>query len=343
MALNSNIWFKLFASCKIVTGQSRSIIYDLERASFYDFPNDFLEIIEMSKVNDIATIKRNYNNEQDSIIEHFFSQFIDSEVGFYTTEPECFPEIDFTWDCPYEVTNAIIELENLMQYDFEEVIAQLDKLGCQAIQIRILSWLSNEELKRIVDVFKDLRIQNVELLIPYQNLTEYTDFYNLLEDEPRLKRILIYSAPADQPISHENYRFDKSIIQFKKDIRSDANEILKAERFVTNIQIFSEAQNHNLGLNRKICINKNGEIKNYINHDISFGNVQTHKIENIIRDDTFKEKWLISNDLIEICNTCQYRYACVSNSDIKKIDNKYYKTDRCNFEVSTNKWKDQQC
>jgi len=149
---------------------------------------------------------------------------------------------------------------------------------------------------------------------------------------------MIYGAPNDTIIQPENVLTNKKIIHFKKDIRIDPKEMIKVERFGTNIESFTEAQRHNLGLNRKVCIDRNGEIKNYLSHNTSFGNIKKDKIKDVILKSEFQKKWLITNDRIETCNTCQYRYACVSNSDIKKENNKYYKIDTCNFDPSSNNW-----
>lgn len=41
---------------------------------------------------------------------------------------------------------------------------------------------------------------------------------------------------------------------------------------------------------------------------------------------------------IEKCKDCQYRYQCISNSNIKEIEAKYSKIDSCNFDPYQNVW-----
>lgn len=332
-------WFKLFASCIVVKGKSQSLIYDVERTAFYDLPNDFLEILEMSRKMDVEAVKVAFNEQQDDLIDHFFNQFVEAETGFYTNEPESFPDIDMDWKSPNFITNSVIELENLSAFSVADVISRLNALACRAVQIRILKTFSQKELEwLLVTAFDDTRINHIEVLIPFEGMPKNEDLYNLVAAQPRLQRIMIYAAPADTIIEHETERFNGTIIQVRKDIRVETDEIIRPGRFKTNIQLFSEAQGHNLGLNRKVCIDKKGNIKNYLSHDISFGNVNTDAIKNVIETEEYRKKWYISNDKIENCKDCQYRYACVSNSDIKEEKGKYYKADLCDFNPELNTW-----
>ncbi len=81
-----------------------------------------------------------------------------------------------------------------------------------------------------------------------------------------------------------------------------------------------------------------GNIKNYLTHTQTFGNVARDSIRDIVESPDFQEKWHISNDQIAKCRTCQFRYMCISNSDIVFKDGKYYKVDDCSFDPLTNRW-----
>jgi len=51
-----------------------------------------------------------------------------------------------------------------------------------------------------------------------------------------------------------------------------------------------------------------------------------------------QEKRFISNDIIEKCKDCQYRYMCLSNSDIEEKAGKFHKINSCTFNPYENKW-----
>lgn len=331
-------WFKLFASCIIVKGIASSLIYDTERNTFYDLPNGFLDIIDSSTSKSLKDI-RSYFGLDLSEIESLFDKLVDAEIGFYTDEPYSFPEIDLTWYSPLRITNSIIELDSnsKFNFDFENVILQLNSLGCRAIQLRLLSEFDYNELERLTKVFSNTRIKHIELMIPWSINISFENLYSLLKYEARLNRIMVYASPEEGIVIAEN-KIGKSILQFKKDIRVNQSEVISLGLFNTNLEQFSEAQKYNLGLNRKICVNKSGEIKNYLNHEYSHGNVKNLSLQDIIGTSEFTLKWSISNNQIEICKDCKYRYACVSNSDILKKNDAFFKVSYCNFDPYTDRW-----
>lgn len=328
----NTIWFKLFANCLMVEGECRSLIYDTQRNRFYDLPDAGVDILKLAPDHTVEDIRNTLEYDPDTI-DSFFDQLVKSEIGFYTHSPEQFPAIDLTWYSPYPITNAILEFAINSPYSMLEVVTQLSELACRAVQVRVVSELDIHALLLIVDTFQMTRIRHVELLIPMTSAIDHAQLRELMVREPRLNHILVYACAEEKLILHEA-KSNKLIIEYTKDIRTDDREILTEGRFNTNIEIFSEAQVHNLGLNRKVCINRNGEIMNYLDHDIHYGSVTSIAISEIVHSDEFIRKWHISNDQIEGCATCHYRYACISNSDIKVVGEKYYKTNPCSLHMN---------
>ena len=105
-----------------------------------------------------------------------------------------------------------------------------------------------------------------------------------------------------------------------------------------SLQRRSEANNFNLALNRKICVDSNGRIKNYIGHERIFGNIEINSLRSIVELEDFQYIWNVNNDMIEVCKDCQFRYICPDNSNILIKDNKFYKLQTCNFNPYKNKW-----
>ena len=106
------------------------------------------------------------------------------------------------------------------------------------------------------------------------------------------------------------------IVQQK--LNENGVEIYSPNLFISNIPFFCEANLFNIGLNRKISIDFDGSIKNYISHKITFGNIKNTSLDKVLESEEFQKKWHISNDIIEKCKDCQYRYSCLSNSDVEK-------------------------
>lgn len=331
-------WFRFFASCRIVAGQHSSAIYDLERSAIYDLPNAFLDILREVELIPLEQLPAMYDETRYRQIKQFMDKFVEKEIAFYTTEPERFPDIDLSWEMPRHITNAILEVDDPGSYPFATTVAQLNELSCQAIQIRLLRYFSPAQMTdEILKALAGTQISYCEIMAPTGDIP-VAQWIDLMDMQPRLRRVFVYAAAEDAVLYNDNDRFGRKIVAFRKDIRQDTNEKIRPERFSPNIISFTEAQSHNLGLNRKVAIDSLGNIRNYISHTHSFGHVNEQKLEMVINQPAFREKWFLSNDQIEDCKNCQYRYTCVSNSDIRQENDKYYKTDMCTFNQQENTW-----
>ena len=61
-------------------------------------------------------------------------------------------------------------------------------------------------------------------------------------------------------------------------------------------------------------------------------------IADIIETEEFKRKGIITNDEIEKCKDCQFRYMCLSNSDLNISDHIIYKTISCSYDPYKDHW-----
>src|SRR5690606_8369796 len=115
---------------------------------------------------------------------------------------------------------------------------------------------------------------------------------------------------------------DRKLIFTEAILAKDSKEIYSLKHFTISYSMYYESLHYNAGLNRKVCVDSDGNIKNYVQHKKSYGNVNTHTLEEVIDNEEFKKKYDYKNDLIEKCKDCQYRYMCISNSDIYLTDKK---------------------
>ena len=335
MNIKEKKWFRLYESCILVNGYHTDLIYDIENSVFYQIPHDISSILGDTFRLPVSELLLKFNDGVSSL----FEKFAEMGLGFFTNYPDLFPRINLHWDSPFPILNSVIEVENCSLLWIEKVIHQLSKLSCRAIQIRVLEPLSPADLVEfIISKVGSSRINQIEVYIPYQENLDTKFLFSILARENRVTRIAIYNSPQNVVISDMEQITNDKLFFYSDNLTRDSKEIINISRFYTNIKMFSESQNHNIGLNRKISIRYNGEIKNYISHEKSFGNIKDTLLQDVFPTEEFQEKWFISNDKIEICKLCQYRYACTSNSDIVKSGGKYYKTEMCAFDPINNKW-----
>jgi len=80
---------------------------------------------------------------------------------------------------------------------------------------------------------------------------------------------------------------------------------------IINIDFVSESMKFNNCLNKKVAVDKNGNIKNCLSLNEVFGNLNKDSLPNIILSTKLKDKWNISKDQIKTCMDCEFRYICM--------------------------------
>jgi len=327
-------YFKLFASCIPVKGAKESIIMDLEREKWYDIPNILLDVLDKND-DTIDNLKIKFKNKYDKGIDTYFQSLVNNELGFFTSNPTMFPDINSDFLSPYKLSTAIIILEKSFNFNLKKVFKEIEELGCQSLQIRIYSTINYSELLESLKVFSNSRLKIIEIYSDY-----YKDFINSMNEIQLIdSRLFWYLFDNTTLYNNQSIKTPYKINWFKGSLTKLNSEKINKNNFSCNINFFTEAINYNVGLNRKICITSNGDIKNYVNHNHTFGNISNTMLSDVLENDIFSQNGNYHNNTIEKCRDCQYRYMCLSNSDIKIINNKKHKTDDCNFNPYTNEWK----
>ncbi|MDO9254629.1 MAG: grasp-with-spasm system SPASM domain peptide maturase [Bacteroidales bacterium] len=335
MKINGTQHFMLFANCIPVKGHSSCLIMDLQRPGYIPIPKLLFELLCLNlKSLTINDLKQHYNNRIDKGIDKYLNYLLDKELGFLTNDPYDFPTINRTYHSPYRVLTSVINYSEKSPYNLNDVLIQLKNLGCQLIQIRLFGFNDIERIISQLNPIKRSRIKTVEIYINMEKI-DIRSLKKLAKFDSR-----IFLNICNSNIENSNHKIIDCInIRFiNNPLTPYIDEIINPSSFICNIELFMESLKYNVGLNRKVSIDLDGGIKNFVNHSIKYGNIQTEKIENIIKLKEFQGKWDINNDKIEKCKDCQYRYMCICNSDIKEINKKFSKTNTCNFNPYENTW-----
>ena len=350
-----NLYFQLFSTCIPVKGASAGLIYDLNRGEIHPTSNLIFDVLQNAKGKTINELKAFYNNKYNDGIDAFFDSFAEKELGFYTDEPDSFPELNLDWHDPHFVTNAILEIalptnvngNDTQYYNVFKALEQLDKLGCSAIQFRFLG-IDNSEMavsiefvQQILSALDRSRIELIECFLPYSTMYPIDDkVLTKITKNPRLATLFLYSNDTQNTLNptYLNHLGNDKLYPVSQRIVAGMKDEIYFDNFALNVSIFTEAQQYNIGLNRKVCIDYEGNVKNYVSHQKSFGHIDSIDLTELIASEAFKEKWLVSNDKVQQCKDCQYRYVCLSNTDLEFKDGEWHKTDYCNFNPNLNEW-----
>ena len=339
MSNNGKRWFKLFSDCILVDGVQESLLYDLGRNSSYPLDAGYAGIIRDLECMDIDAYKEASNFSPDEI-DSFIDQFLKEELAFITLEPESFPAISVNWESPYLVSCAILEIDQPPGYNIEKVLSELNEILVQAIEFRFTGFSTLNDLEKYIALLDNSTVNSVDLVIPHVQGIHDRDYFKLIIKFPRIRRVFVYEADKDIVVDADDILLAHKLVYSKKTRTGKHNHLTEREAFMYNVPSFCEATNYNLGLNQKVSITRDGFIKNHITHESDYGHVDACDLKSVICDTGFKQKWAISNDKIEKCKDCQFRYACSSNSDIETVNNRYYKKQLCKYDPYKNIWSD---
>lgn len=328
MKVDNNKYFILFANCIHVKGFSISVIMDLQRFGYLKIPNLLFDVLNSNqRLLTIREIKNKFDGQYDKGIDKYLKYLTIEEYGFFTTEPNSFPLLNKEFFSPFKIISSVINYSVFSPYKLEIAIKQLSELGCQIIQLRIFDKIDLEILKKDLLLIKNSRIKTFELYLTDND-------YNLIELESITQsdnRIILVIHTLSKLELIETKSNKERIYFVLNKLIPYSKEIIDERLFISNIPFYIESLSHNVGLNRKVCIDIDGSIKNFVNHSKTFGNITETPLEEVINLDSFKWYWYICNDMIEKCKDCQFRYMCLSNSEIEYKDSKYYKVDTCNY------------
>nr|MBP9187052.1 hypothetical protein [Bacteroidia bacterium] len=245
------IYFTLFANCIPVKGLKHSIICDLQLYRYIYIPNELYDFLAENKKSrePLLNIIEKYDSERIGISK-FINYLIDKEFGLMVESLDEFPELDFVnWDFPGQISNSIIDINNNSVYEYLTFLHQVDKMGCEAIMIRFYGDVSFEKVSSILKEVdnEEFSFQSIEIIAKYdRNQRELLK--RIIRENVILTNIHLYDATSNRVFR----AFDKQIkltFSTDKQFRKKYCGVINSEYLTSNIDLFTEAQQHNTCLN----------------------------------------------------------------------------------------------
>lgn len=332
----------LFSDCIPVKGAKRSLLCDMQNNKFYYIPNSLVEILEAYRGKSLDYIKAQFEPNNHTIIDEYF-QFLESNnLIFFTSRPELFPLMSLEWKSPSLITNLIVDFDEKL-HDFKNILQQLEHLKCSYVQLRFYKNVSTNYIKQILEYVEKIksRVVSIDFIIPHTSSNSKKELNEILEQHPRVHALITYNSP--RKISYPAIREKMGYLMLvKKNILNEKHcGIINEEYFYSNIKLFSESQKYNTCLNRKISIDKDGEIRNCPSMPKSFGNISSTSLFEALNKNDFKEYWQISKDQITICKDCEFRHVCTDcRAYIDNPSDIFSKPLKCGYNPYTNEWEE---
>ncbi len=349
--VNKNLYFILSASCKLVRGLKRCVIIDYDRGNLYFITHEYLTLMENMDRKQLKHIEKEIDNDSRDFFEEFLAMIIANEIGFFTKNQANFPKIeDGLNNDNVLLKDVIIEIDEFFfnKINFKNLCLDLIELRCKYFEIRILSKLDLYFLDEVIKIINTTYSKCVEIHCTYNDDIDITLLQNFIEEQSLVSKMFVYGSPENRIVEVLNYSPNPHVqlgniyfLNYTFDNGNCCGIINKENLHYSKLYLHNLLKTRNGCLDRKISIDKNGNIKNCPSMKKEFGNIREVSIKDVLQDDEFKKYWSINKDNISICKACEFRYNCTDcRAFLQKADDIYSKPLKCGYDPNTCKWED---
>ncbi|GEN08099.1 SPASM domain peptide maturase, grasp-with-spasm system [Myxococcus fulvus] len=331
-------YFTCYACCIPVRGHTRSILCDLQQASFIFIPNVLVDILEMSREKTVEDIKAAYDHAHDAQIDSYFAFLLQKDYGFFTENPQRFPPMNLDWRNPRTLTNCLVDFDPASTHDLVDLNTQLSQLGCESLELRFFHALSLETLTQKLEPFRDSALRSISLVIGHHASLHPEALEALVVEHKRVKHITVHSSPERDEHRHVDLHTD--LIFTREVITSEACcGNVSSQLFSCNVMSFTEALRFNSCLNRKLGIDTRGNIKNCPSMLKSFGALQSTPLAEVVAREDFQAIWRTTKDQVLVCQDCEFRYICQDcRAYVREPEQPLSKPAKCKYNPYEARW-----
>lgn len=350
---NNELYFILSSHCKLVSGAKRSLIINYGRGDIYFISEAYSNLLNEMDREKLSEIEQSlYDDESKANFDEFLSVLITHEIGFLTAYPERFPLRSDTVDddAITPLIDIIIGIDS-SDFDFDAfagLCEDLKVLRCKDFQLRCFPVFDQGVLAKVMEMIGSTCANYVEIHCNYfdgaqQELHRFVDRHALVGQvfvygAPEAREVLtINDMPDHYPLSlgrvvYLNYPFNDG----------DCCGILSQETLdFSSIDTHNRLKQRNGCLDRKLSIDKWGNIRNCPSMVKTFGNIKNVSIKDILVKEDFRKVWFLHKDQISICNVCEFRYNCTDcRAFLQDPGDQYSKPLKCGYDPYTGRWED---
>lgn len=329
--------FHLFACCTLVKGYNRSCIYDLQRDDFEYIPNSLYDILKESKNVSFDTLLSAFDQKEDKeTLLDYFKFLCDKEFIFFSNlDSSFFPKYEIEFSKPYHVSTMVVDIDVFELAYINKLLDTIFKVKVECLVLRFIA-TTYENIIKVLKEFNDMPTRIIQVLIDKNTSIERELVEGVFKTNDRVS-LIISSSDEEEYID----QFDRGIFfSTKSDIINEKKGITDIADFTPNLDLYMESNFYNTFYNRRVYIDRNGNILRYEGDTMTFGNSIDVELSMILQLPDFKKYWNIKKDDIQKCKDCEYRYMCVDNRLPIKTNNDIWGFDEeCNYDPYQSEWK----
>lgn len=308
------MYFNLFPTTIITKGQKNGLIFNLKIDTYFKIPLALCDFISELSENSIEESMLDIENE-DVInkLTGFINWLIENKFGIRSEFKIPFTKLNPQYFSNRTISNSILEVDfSLYSYrnNIDEILTQLNNLGCEAIEVRVINKSSKSEIVELLEKIEIFDFTSIDLMIEDFLPLNENEIKELCEEYLSVKRLIIFNSSKTQQIDLGKLQcvafFSNKNTKLSKSCGAVSNDF-----FYTNQRQYFESIHHNTCLNGKISIGVNGEIMNCPSMRTYFGNIQDIKLEDVIYTREFRKYWNVTKEQIAVCRDCEFRHVCI--------------------------------
>ena len=334
----------IFSNCKFVDGIKRSVIIDLQRSNYFIVPKDILRFIELIKGKNLTDFFENLNDKKDKrVISEYVDFLLTNEIGFLHDNVISSNLIDFPgqFENSYLITNMSIEINSSSKEVLNELGRKLINQRIQCIELLCFrDILYPPQLFKYIDALSPIVYDELRIILKYTE--EYSIEYikKICMGNIQIYSILFHSAEKE---FFEVLDDGMTTISYKtQGINSCLNCGIIAEKYFTsNKDFYLEGLSKNTCLNRKVGIDAEGNVKNCISQQKSFGNIFELNLLETLQSNEFQKLWHITKNNVKKCKVCEFRMICPDCRIFIEDPNDIFSAPlKCGYDPYTGIWSD---
>jgi SPASM domain peptide maturase of grasp-with-spasm system len=335
-------YFNLYPNCVITRGTTNSLIVDYKSELFFKIPSFLHDIIEELCHSDINDIILHYANDSKILqkIDELKDWLIKNNLGMMSPKPNIFLPLSNNFEFS-SISNAVIEIEDLDSTNLTiitNILQELVQLGCVAVQLILITPHELPKISEFLKIFNKIIFQSVEIIFQTKAESSIESIEALIMENLFLKKVYIFGCKKQNILQLK--KFDAlAVFSSERDYTAKKCGLICQEYFSPNLITYFESKKHNSCLNQKIAIDRNGNIKNCLSLNETFGNVGHSSLSQALNSKGFKKYWNITKDSINVCKNCEFRYVCTDcRAFLEDPEDILSKPLKCGYDPRSGQW-----
>jgi SPASM domain peptide maturase of grasp-with-spasm system len=306
----TSTYFKLFAHNIPVKGKDKGAIYDLQKQQIIPIPNIMCDILTELNEDSVENITKKYAPDSPELIHNYLNIIKQKDLGCEVFSLAEFPNLSYDWMSSSPINVAVVE-HTFEHYNLHKILFQLDELLCKHLEFRLTLPTANEYvLEKMLDFVEGNIFKSMTLLLDYQSV-DMQKMESAFEKCKKIDLIVVH----DSPFTIKSEQHPRNILFTELSL-----EEMKAQtqgKYIVNRSYFMESQHYNPYYNRKVCIDRFGNIKNSLTQDYDFGNVNQQSLKDVVMSENFQTLWHAKPDRVMELKDSALRYATCFTDDLE--------------------------